>query len=80
MVRKISVGPDPFKQMHYILGQSVLDKTWVISTMREVDGDKEIWISKDGEEVIWKKFTREFQCVVEYNIDYSHEITTQLHS
>ena len=75
MIRRISIGPDAFKQMHYVLGGPVLDKTWVISTMRKNTDKYEIWIKKDGEEVLWKEFTKEFPLAIEYNIDYSREIT-----
>jgi hypothetical protein len=77
MIRRISIGPDAFKSMHYILGQSVLDKTWIISAIIEKNGI-EIWIQKDGEQVRWKKFTESFPLAIEYNIDYSissNEIT-----
>jgi hypothetical protein len=75
MIRKISIGPDAFKQMHYILGQEVLDKSYTISTMMKRGDNLEIWIKKDGEEVLWKEFTKDFPLAIEYHIDYSREIS-----
>lgn len=71
MIRKISIGPDPFKAMHYILEQTVLDKSWVISTIILKEGKYIIWIQKEGEEIMWKSFNENLPIQVEYNIDYN---------
>ena len=72
-IRKISVGPD-YKDgaMHYIVGQDVLRKEYVISTIRinSSNGNMEVWISKNEETFLWKSFTDTMPISVEYNINF----------
>jgi hypothetical protein len=71
IIRKISIGPDYMKSMHYMVGQEVLDKTWKINTIRiENDGSICVWIVKDGEIIRWKSFSPTMPIAIEYKIDY----------
>jgi len=71
IIRKISIGPDYMKSMHYMVGQSILDKTWEINTIRkEDDGSICVWIIKDGEIIKWKAFSATVPVAIEYKIDY----------
>ena len=71
IIRKISIGPDYMKSMHYMVGQPILDKTWNIDTIRqESDGHICIWIKKDGEILKWKSFSNAMPIAIEYKIDY----------
>jgi len=71
IIRKISIGPDYMKSMHYMVGQEVLDKTWKINTIRiENDGSICVWIIKDGEIIRWKSFSPTMPIAIEYKIDY----------
>ncbi len=71
IIRKISIGPDYMKCMHYMVGQSILDRTWEINTIRkEDDGSICVWIIKDGEIIKWKSFSNAMPIAIEYKIDY----------
>jgi hypothetical protein len=71
IIRKISIGPDYMKSMHYMVGQEILDKTWKINTIRvENDGSICVWIIKEGEIIRWKSFSPTMPIAVEYKIDY----------
>jgi hypothetical protein len=70
-IRKISIGIDYIKSMHYVVGQSVLDKSYIIDTIvytRDLDVD--IWISKDSEVIKWKTINKSMPFIVEHNIDF----------
>jgi hypothetical protein len=70
-IRKISIGTDYIKSMHYVVGQSVLDKSYIIDTIvytRDLDVD--IWISKDSEVIKWKTINKSMPFIVEHNIDF----------
>jgi hypothetical protein len=57
--------------MHYMVGQTVLDRTWEINTIRkEDDGAICVWIIKDGEIIKWKSFSNAMPIAIEYKIDY----------
>ena len=68
-IRKISIGPD-YKSgaMHYIVGQDVLNGSHTIHLIQQSEGSIKIWIEKDNEVVLWKKFTDTMPISVEYNI------------
>jgi hypothetical protein len=71
IIRKISIGPDYMKSMHYMVGQEILDKTWKINTIRiENDGSICVWIIKEGEIIRWKSFSPTMPIAIEYKIDY----------
>jgi hypothetical protein len=71
IIRKISIGPDYMKSMHYMVGQEILDKTWKINTIRvESDGSICVWIIKEGEIIRWKSFSPTMPIAIEYKIDY----------
>lgn len=72
-IRKISVGPN-YKSdaMHYIVGQEVLDKTYVIHSILydESTGGIKIWIRKESEIFCWKEFNSNMPVSLEYNINF----------
>jgi len=71
IIRKISIGPDYMKCMHYMVGQEILDKTWKINTIRvESGGSICVWIIKEGEIIRWKSFSPTMPIAIEYKIDY----------
>jgi hypothetical protein len=71
IIRKISIGPDYMKSMHYMVGQEILDRTWKINTIRvESDGSICVWIIKEGEIIRWKSFSPTMPIAIEYKIDY----------
>jgi len=70
-IRKISIGTDYKDSMHYVVGQPVLDKTYTIEAIIQLDaGDIQIWIKKDFEITLWKSFSLYLPKVIEYKIDY----------
>ncbi len=71
IIRKISIGPDYMKCMHYVVGQEVLDRTYRIeSILSEKDGSICIWIIKDGEIIKWKQFSNTMPISIEFKIDF----------
>lgn len=70
IIRKISVGPDSFKSMNYVVGQDVLDKTYMISQILHKEHGYDIWILKNFEEVKWKTISIHTPVVIEYKIDF----------
>lgn len=69
-IRKISIGNDYKESMHYVVGQSVLDKTYDIHTINQLDsGSIQIWIVKEGEIILWKSISESMPKVLEYRID-----------
>jgi hypothetical protein len=71
IVRKISVGPDYMKCMHYVVGQPVLDKTYNIQDIiQDINGNIDIYVVKNGEIVKWKTFNSTIPVTIEYKIDF----------
>lgn len=71
LIRKISIGPDYKTSMHYVVNQEVLDKSYVINTIRQLDsGAVEIYISKGEEVMLWKSFSNAVPKVIEFNINF----------
>ncbi len=71
LIRKISIGSDYKNSMHYVNGQSVLDKTYSINNIMQIeDGSVQIWIEKNSEVILWKSFTKEVPKVIEFRIDF----------
>ena len=72
-IRKISVGPD-YKSgaMHYIVGQVILNGSYVIHIIKyDIDKDSIfIYIEKDNEVLLWKEFTSTMPISIEYNINF----------
>lgn len=70
IVRKISVGPDYMKCMHYTLGQDVLNKEYTIHAIKLGAEGYQVWIERQGEIVCWKQFSNTMPVSVEYKIDF----------
>lgn len=70
MIRKISIGLDLLKAMHYVVGQQVLDKSYIIDTIRYEGLDIVIYIKKDDEIVRWKSLNANVPITIEYKIDF----------
>lgn len=70
MIRKISIGLDLLKAMHYVVGQQVLDKTYTIDTIRYEGLDITIYIKRDDEIVKWKSLNSNVPITIEYKIDF----------
>lgn len=73
-IRKISIGPDyKSSAMHYIVGQSVLNGTYIIHLIK-YDSDAhsiKIWIESDKKEILlWKEFNRSMPISIEFNINF----------
>ena len=72
-IRKISIGPD-YKSgaMHYIVGQEVLNRSYIIHLIK-YDSNNEsivIYIQKDDEVMKWKEFNHTVPVSIEYNINF----------
>ena len=54
IIRKISVGPDYMKCMHYVVGQEVLGRSYTIDSIIQDESSISIYICNDDEIVKWK--------------------------
>ena len=70
IIRKISVGPDYMKCMHYVVGQEVLNRTYIIESIIQEDSSISIYIRKDDEIVKWKEFSSTMPVSIEFKIDF----------
>jgi hypothetical protein len=70
IVRKISVGPDYMKCMHYVVGQEVLGRSYTIDSIIQDDSSIGIYIRKDDEIVKWKEFSSTMPVSIEFKIDF----------
>jgi len=69
-IRKISIGPDyKSSAMHYIVGQEVLGGDYRIHLIRSEEDGIKIWIEKEEEVFLWKRFTITMPVSIEYNIN-----------
>jgi hypothetical protein len=72
-IRKISIGADyKSSSMHYIYGQGVLNNQYYIHLIQydEESESYKIWIERDGEILLWKKFNRNMPISIEFNINF----------
>ena len=72
-IRKISIGQD-YKNdaMHYVVGQPVLDKTYIIHLI-QIDSEHsslKVWIERNDEVLLWKEFNSNMPYSIEYNINF----------
>ena len=70
IVRKISVGPDYMKCMHYVVGQEVLGKSYTIDSIIQENSSISIYIRRDDEIVKWKQFSSTMPVSIEFKIDF----------
>jgi len=70
IVRKISVGPDYMKCMHYVVGQEVLGRNYIINSIIQEESSISIYIIKDDEIVKWKEFSSNMPVSIEFKIDF----------
>jgi len=72
-IRKISLGADyKSSAMHYIVGQEVLNKEYIIHLI-QYDSNRDsyrIWIERKDEVVLWKEFNKNMPASIEYNINF----------
>jgi len=72
-IRKISLGADyKSSAMHYIVGQEVLNKEYIIHLI-QYDSEKDsykIWIERQDEIILWKEFNKNMPASIEYNINF----------
>jgi len=71
IIRKIAVGTDYKNAMNYVVGQSVLDGSHIVhQIVSDKDGAILIYIEKDREILLWKKFTYSMPVSIEFNINF----------
>ena len=74
LIRKISIGPD-YKggAMHYIVGQPVLNSSYLIEhIIRNEYRELEVWVkSGDSEMFLWKAFSETMPMSIEYSLDFA---------
>ena len=56
--------------MHYVVGQEVLNRRYVIESIIKSDQSVCIWIKKDDEIVMWKEFFNTLPISLEFKIDF----------
>lgn len=71
MIRKITIGIDPLKSMHYVCGQKVIDNNYSIQSIELCeDGSAMIYVEKDNEVMIWKRVNKNVPFSLENNLDF----------
>jgi type IV secretory pathway VirD2 relaxase len=71
IIRKISVGSDYKTAMNYIVGQDVLNKSHVIHHIaRNDDGSFVVYIERNKEVLMWKKFSNTMPISIEFDIEF----------
>lgn len=70
MIRKISIGNDLLNAMHYVVGQAVLDRSYVIEAIRHEQMGLVIYIRRNDEIVRWKSLNSSVPVTIEYKIDF----------
>ena len=72
-IRKISIGADyKSSSMHYLHGQDVLNGMYTIHLIQYGDENNsyKIWIERNGEILLWKRFNHNMPISIEYNINF----------
>lgn len=70
-IRKISIGADyKSSSMHYIHGQDVLGGEYIIHLIQHENDSYKIWIERNGEIFLWKRFNSNMPISIEYNINF----------
>jgi len=68
-IRKISIGADyKSSSMHYLVGQSILNGSYTIHLIQQdlSNNSLKIWIEKNNEVLLWKKFNSNMPMAVKY--------------
>ena len=68
-IRKITAGPDYKDGMHFELGKEVFGGHKITDIIHNND-NIEIYITKDGEQKIWKTISANYQHIIEYDLNY----------
>jgi len=72
-IRKISIGSD-YKNdaMHYAIGQEVYGGHTISCILHDKsDNSYMVWIKKEDETLVWKKFNENMAISVEYDLAYN---------
>jgi hypothetical protein len=70
-IRKISIGPDyKSSAMHYLLGQEILNGNFLIHLIKQEEDSIVIYIQKEDEVLLWKRFNSSMPISIEYNINF----------
>lgn len=70
-IRKISIGPDyKSSAMHYLLGQEILNGNFIIHLIKQEEDSIVIYIQKEDEVLLWKRFNSSMPISIEYNINF----------
>jgi hypothetical protein len=70
-IRKISVGTDPLKAMHYQVGSSVMNGTHEIQSIEHTEFGFDIWVKNGANEImVWKTVNQHMPLTIEHNIEF----------
>ena len=71
MIRKISIGVDLLKAMHYQVGQQVINSTHEITDIIADEHGVKVWIiNKNNERVCWKFINNHVPVTIEYSLEF----------
>lgn len=71
IIRKISVGVDPLKAMHYQVGSEIMGHTHTIQYIECTDVGYQIWIKNGANEVVvWKTISVNMPVIIEHNLEF----------
>jgi len=70
-IRKLSIGTDPLKAMHYQVGSNVLGGSHVINNIEYTDFGYDVWIKNELNEIVkWKTINTYMPVIIEHNLDF----------
>lgn len=71
IIRKLSVGTDPLKAMHFQLGSSIMNGTYEIHAIIMTDSGYDVYISTQSNEVLkWKTINLYMPVIIEHGLDF----------
>jgi hypothetical protein len=71
IIRKISVGVDPLKAMHFQVGSSIMNGSHDIQYIELTDFGYQIWIRNGANEVlVWKTISLNMPVIIEHNLEF----------
>lgn len=71
IIRKISVGVDPLKAMHYQVDSQIMGGTHYIKSIEISDLGYHIWIKNQADEVLmWKTVSANMPVIIEHNLEF----------
>jgi len=71
IIRKLSVGTDPLKAMHFQVGSFIMHDSHQIHLIHRTDDGFDIYITNGNKEVMkWKTINTYMPVIIEHSLDF----------